>query len=320
MRVRGDRRMPGGNEPGRRDADTLPLAPPAPGSPAVEAHAVAAPGRRPAGGAAAPHQRARGELVLAMRRRGAATVLSDLRQAGCLRARFPRALDPAWPEAVLLNIGGGVVAGDRLDTTVLLGPDAQATVAAQAAERVYRAVDGSPPALVRTRLDVAPGAFLEWLPQDTILFDASALDRHTEIALAADARFLGVECLVFGRAAMGETLRRLVLRDVIRLRRDGRLLLHDALRVDGDAAVLRRRATAAGAGAAGTLLFAAPDAEAARDPLRDALRDFEAGVSAFDGLLLARVLAEDGAALRRAMTAALRVVRGGRRLPAVWTC
>ncbi len=247
-------------------------------------------------------------------------MLSDLRQRGCLRARFPRATSQDRLDAVLLNVGGGIAPGDRLDTAIRLAHDAHATIAAQAAERIYRAASASPPALIRTTLDVAAGACLEWLPQDTILFDDSALDRRTDIALAPTARYLGVESLVFGRAAMGETLRRLVLRDVIRLRRDGRLLLHDALRVDGDAATLRRRATAEGAGAAGTLLLAAPDAEAARDPLRAALGEFEAGVSAFDGLLLARILARDGATLRRAMTAALRVVRGGRTLPAVWTC
>lgn len=268
----------------------------------------------------APHQRARGELALSLRRRGPLTVLSDLRQSGCLRARFPRAASPDRLDAVLLNVGGGIAPGDRLDATIRLAEHARATIAAQAAERIYRAAPGSPPALVRTALDVAAGACLEWLPQDTILFDDSALDRRTDIALAPSARYLGVECLVFGRAAMGETLHRLTLLDVIRLRRDGRLLLHDALRVDGDAATLRHRATAEGAGAAGTLLLAAPDAEAARGPLRAALGEFEAGVSAFDGLLLARILAQDSATLRRAMTAALRVVRGGRTLPAVWTC
>ncbi len=268
----------------------------------------------------APHQRARGELRLAFRRRGPLTVLDDLRQSGCLRARFPRPADPGFPDAVLLNVGGGIAPGDRLDTAVRLAPHASATLAGQACERVYRAAAGSPPALVRTALDLADGATLDWLPQDTILFDDAALDRRTDIALAPTARFLGIESLVLGRAASGETLRRLSLRDTIRVQRDGRLLLHDALRVDGDPALLRHRATAAGAGAFATLLLAAPDAEASLAPLRAALAPFEAGASVLDGLLLARILAPDAAGLRRATTAALRVLRGGRTLPAVWTC
>ncbi len=257
---------------------------------------------------------------MALRRRGAATVLADLRQCGCLRARFPRPADPAWPEAVLLNIGGGVAGGDRLDTTIALADGAQAMVAAPAAERFYRASVRSPPALVRTNLRVGPGASLEWLPQESILFDGSALDRRTEVVLSEEARFLGVEQLVFGRAAMGEVLGRLWLRDVIRVRRAGRLVLHDTLRVDGDAAVLRRRATAEGASAVGTILLAGPDAEGALDAMRDALGGAEAGASAWDGVLLARVLAADGATLRAAVAGALRAVRAGRRLPGVWMC
>ncbi len=268
----------------------------------------------------APHQRARGELALSFRRRGPLTVLDDLRQSGCLRARFPRPPDPEHAEAVLLNVGGGIAPRDRPDTPIRLAENTRVTLAGQAAERIYRAAPASPPALVRTTLDLAADATLEWLPQDTILFDDSALDRRLDITLAQTSRFLGLESLVFGRAASGETLCRLALRDTIRLRRDGRLLLHDALRIDGDATTLRHRATAAAAGACATLLLAAPDAEAFLAPLRTALAPHEAGASAADGLLVARILAPDAAALRRATTAALRVLRGGRTLPAVWTC
>ena len=266
------------------------------------------------------HQRARGELLLALRRRGPLTVLEDLRQSGCLRARFPRSPNPEHPEAVLLNVGGGIAPGDRLDTTIRLAPHASATLAGQAAERIYRAAPASPPALVRTTLEAADHATLEWLPPDTILYDRSALDRRLDITLAPTARFLGIESLVFGRAASGEILRHVALRDTIRLRRDGRLLLHDALRVDGDAATLRHRATAAGTGACATLLLAGLDADTMLAPLRAALVPFEAGASLTDGLLLARILAPDAATLRQATTAALRVLRGGRTLPAVWTC
>ncbi|MGI3778529.1 MAG: urease accessory protein UreD, partial [Janthinobacterium lividum] len=174
--------------------------------------------------------------------------------------------------------------------------------------------------LVRTTLEAADHATLEWLPQDTILYDRSALDRRLDITLAPTARFLGIESLVFGRAASGEVLRHVALRDTIRLRRDGRLLLHDALRIDGDAATLRHPATAAGTGACATLLLAGLDADTMLAPLRAALAPFEAGASLTDGLLLARILAPDAATLRQATTAALRVLRGGRTLPAVWTC
>jgi urease accessory protein len=98
-------------------------------------------------------------------------------------------------------------------------------------------------------------------------------------------------------------------------------VLYDALRLDGAiAAILARPAVAAGAGAAATLVHVASDAETRLAALRAALEGAEAGASASDGLLLARILAADGAALRRAVTRALAALRGGRALPRVWLC
>ncbi len=180
-----------------------------------------------------PLQRAVGDLRVVVKRYEDRTVLDDLRQAGCLKARFPRRVVAGWMDVVTLNTGGGVAAGDRLDISVSAAAGCQVTVSAQAAERFYRALDRDAPSRVRTALTVAAGAALEWLPQETILFDRCALDRRLEIDMAADARFLGVETLVFGRAAMGETVRQASLRDLIRVRRGGALLLHDAIRLDG---------------------------------------------------------------------------------------
>ena len=267
------------------------------------------------------HQRARGELRLSFKSRDVATVLDGLRQDGCLKARFPRPERGAWAGAVLLNTSGGVAGGDRLYTRIQAGPGTRATLAAQAAERFYRALPGAAPAHVRTHLAVLPGAALEWLPQDSILFDRCALDRELHVDLAADAWFLGVEALVFGRAAMGEEVETARLRDVIRVRRAGRLLLHDAVRLDGPVrAVLDRPAVGAGARAAATLVHAAPGAEARLDAVRAALAPFEAGASAWDGLLVARVVAPDGACLRAAIVAGSTAIRDGRPLPRVWTC
>ncbi len=189
-----------------------------------------------------PLQRARGELGIVVKRRELESVLDELRQVGSLKARFPRRITPGWMDIVTLNTSGGIAGGDRLELTIECKAGARATIAAQAAERFYRAREGDAASHVRTRLVVAAGAAMEWLPQETILFDRSSLDRRLEVELAADARFLAVETLVFGRAAMGEQVRAGSLRDLIRVRRDGELLLHDAIRLDGDFALLMRRA------------------------------------------------------------------------------
>src|ERR1700709_1925632 len=121
-------------------------------------------------------QRAVGELRVAVKRSGPETVLDELRQAGCLKARFPRRVVPGWMDIVMLNTGGGVAGGDRLDVASALGAGVRATGAAQGAERFYRALAADAPSRVRTGLTVQAGASLEWLPQETILFDQCALD------------------------------------------------------------------------------------------------------------------------------------------------
>ncbi len=272
------------------------------------------------GDPAATHQRSRGLLRLAWKRRDDTTVLGTMRQEGCLKIRFPRPGPAEWAGAVLINSAGGVAGGDRLRTEIDAGPDTRATVASQAAERFYRALPGSFAEVANT-ITVQAGGALEWLPQETILFDGSALRRTLRVALAGDASFLGVESLVFGRAAMGETLRSAHLRDLIEIRRDGRLLLHDRIRLDGSAAsLLGRRAVAAGGAAVATLIHVAPHAEARLDALRTALAPLEAGASAWDGMLVARIVAENGGCLRAALVAGLRVLRDDRPLPRVWLC
>jgi urease accessory protein len=263
------------------------------------------------------HQRSRGELRLSFKRRGAVTVLDGLRQEGCLKARFPRS-DGA--EAVLLNTSGGVAGGDVLGTVVAAGPGTRASVATQAAERFYRALPGTT-ALVGNEIEVAAGAALEWLPQESIFFDGCSVRRTLRVAMAGDASFLGVESLVFGRRAMGETVRRAEIHDLIEIRRAGRLLLHDRVRLIGDvAAALRRRAIGAGSCAVATVVYVAVDAEVRLETVREGLAGFDAGASAWDGMLLARVVAPDAACLRAAVMAALAILRHGRRLPRVWLC
>lgn len=256
-----------------------------------------------------------------VKRFGPETVLDDLRQVGCLKARFPRRVVPGWMDMVMLNTGGGVVGGDRLDLSFAIGAGGQATIAAQAAERFYRTLAADAPSRVRTSLTVAAGGALEWLPQETILFDRSALDRRLDVDLAPDARFLGIETVVFGRTAMGEQVRQGWLRDLIRVRRGGDLLLHDAIRLDGaiDAA-LARPAIGGGARVVATMVYVAGDAAAKLDAVRDALGAGQAGASVWNGMLVARILGVDSALVRATSVAALAVLREDRPLPRVWYC
>jgi urease accessory protein len=268
-------------------------------------------------------QRAVGELRVAVKRFGAETVLDELRQVGCLKARLPRRAVSGWMDLVMLNTGGGVAGGDRLDLSFRVGAGGQATIAAQAAERFYRALETDPPSRVRTQLTVAAGGALEWLPQETILFDRSALDRRLDVELAEDARFLGVETVVFGRAAMGELVQKGWLRDLIRVRRGGDLLLHDAIRIDGAVdELLRGPAIGNGSNTVATVVCVAPDVDAKLPVLRSVFADAapEVGASVWNGMLVVRILGAGSAMVRRAVVAALAVLREDRPLPRVWLC
>ena len=268
-------------------------------------------------------QRARGELEVRLTERGGATVLDILYQAGCLKARFPRGAVARLvgcrdaehirrdrgrrPADRRLRDRGGSARDNRLAGGRALLPRPE----------------GGGPAQVRTRVSVGEDAMAEWLPQETILFDGSAMIAASISTCRNHAWFIGVEMLVFGRAAMGERVRAGQVRDAIRVRRAGRPIWHDAVRLDGDIdALLRRPAIANGAGAVATLVHVAPDCERLVDAVRAALDGVpaESGVSAWNGMLVARLLASGAAPLRQAVIAALGTLRQGRTLPRVWLC
>ncbi len=264
--------------------------------------------------------RTEGLLRLGFAARDGRTSLADLHQAGAARVRFPSPGEGAPPEAVLLNTAGGLTGGDRIDLSVTLGAGAEATVTTAAAEKIYRARDCE--ASIRVKLTLAPGAQLAWLPQPTILFDQSRLDRRTEVELAGDARFLAVEMLVFGRMAMGEDVHRGACRDAWRVRRDGALAFADTFRAEGAVAgMLDRQGTLAGARAVAMLLYVAPDAEAKLDHVRALLQSAQsvAGASAWNGVLVARALAREGHTLYRDIAPVAEAL-SGRPLPRVWQC
>ena len=199
----------------------------------------------------------------------AAIRLDRLYQQGCARALLPNTHGPV-PEAVLINTSGGVTGGDRLAWRLTAGAGAALTVTTQAAERIYRAAAGA--ARIDTRLAVGPGASLDWLPQETILFDAARLERRLEADLAPDASLIALETIVLGRAAMGERVLTGALSDQWRIRRAGRLVHAEALLAEGDLArAVAGPATLAGARAFATLVLAAPGAEARLDAARGLL-------------------------------------------------
>jgi urease accessory protein len=262
------------------------------------------------------HQRASGLLRLRMGPRG----LASLHHRAPLRVLFPDGERGSAPEAAVANVAGGLAGGDEVLAEIALEAGARATLTGAAAEKIYRSLGED--TRIATRLALGEGAVLEWLPQETILFEGARLDRRMEVSLAPGARLLATEMLVFGRVARGERFATGFLRDAWRVRGPDGLLWADALRLDDPAAQIAAAFGLAGAEACGLLLLAAPDAAAQREAARDATGGQATLVR--PGLLLLRWLgaaAEVRAGLRRALPMLRAAALGGpAALPKLWTC
>jgi urease accessory protein len=264
----------------------------------------------------AGRQRAQAEARGSFARIGERTEAHRLFETGGLRWRFPRSSNPC--EAAIVNTGGGVAGGDSYALSLTLSEGAEVEATTPSAERIYRS-DG-PAAGIATRLKLAPGARLFWLPQETLLFDGARLERRLEVEAASESEFIIAETLAFGRLAMGESRIDAAMSDSWRVRRDGRLVFADETRIDHAGATLDRKTTGAGARALSTIVASAPNIEARLPDLRAAFKaagpGVESGATAFDGLLVVRLLAASSERLRAALLAAI-VALGGRK-PRLW--
>jgi urease accessory protein len=239
-----------------------------------------------------------------------------LHESGSLRVRFPSP-EAQGLSAVFVNTAGGVAGGDRFDIDIAAGEGSRLTVTTAAAEKVYRS--HGPVAGVNIALRAAPDAHLAWLPQETILFDQARVERRITIDLAERASLLLCEIVVFGRAAMGERLLHGHFVDRWRVRRGGRLVFAETVRLDGDiGAKLGRLAVAKGGVAVGTALIA-PGDETTVERIRKTSDAFggEVGISAWNGFAMARFCAQDAARLRADMMTVLGAA-GGAALPRLW--
>ena len=266
-------------------------------------------------------QRASGESRVAFDLRDGRTRLGDLYQRDPCRVLFPQSEPGEPPQAVHLTTSGGVTDGDSLKMAIEIGPGATAVATTQAAEKIYRAAKGGGHCAIDVAVRVAEGASLEWLPQETIVFEGARLKRRTMAEVEPGGSLLACEMVVLGRAASGETFTKGLLLDSWSVRRPdprkaGRLAWTDTLRVEG------QTPTGAGFGAANAFATVIgvwdapqPQFEKARALLEGAA-DVRAGVTLVNGVMVARLLGE-ATMVRHAAIRFLTDFRG-RRLPRVW--
>src|SRR6478752_5765172 len=259
--------------------------------------------------------RAQGAVRFGVHLQDGVTRRGILHESGSLRVRFPSP-EQEGLSGVFVNTAGGIAGGDRFDIDITAGEGARLTLTTAAAEKVYRATGAA--SELNITLKAEAGAHLAWLPQETILFDRARMSRRTDIDLAEGASLLLCEIVVFGRAAMGERMEQGAFVDRWRLRRGGKLVFAETVRLDGDiGAKLARSAVTKGGAAIGTALIV-PGDEALIERLRDASESFggEVGISAWNCFAMARFCAQDAARRCADMMAVL--ARTGAALPRLW--
>ncbi|MDR3474016.1 MAG: urease accessory protein UreD [Devosia sp.] len=261
-------------------------------------------------------QRARGLGRVTTQLLDGRTRIAQLYQEGAAKIRLPNTHDNGL-QAVLMNTAGGLTGGDHLQWHAEAAPGGHLVLTTPACERIYRSLGTD--ATVETRLAAGPGARLDWLPQETILFEGSRLDRRLDVDLAEDATLLAVESVLLGREAMGEAARDSRLVDNWRIRRGGRLIHAEATRLSADALERDSLSLLSGALAFATILYVNADAPRRLEAVRALPDQSGLGSSAIGERLIIRALAPSGLALRRLIVPIIAMLSGVGALPRLWS-
>lgn len=164
-------------------------------------------------------------LRLGLQQRGVKTVLATTRHIGPLRVQRP-----FYPEAdgcchvYLLHPPGGMVIGDSLQIDADIGADAGALLTTPSAGKIYGAQGSRLRQQQKINLKIQNGACLEWLPQETIVFDGANGNLQTVVCLTGSATFFGWDIVRLGRTASGEKFTRGQCKQIIEVWRDNQPL------------------------------------------------------------------------------------------------
>jgi len=266
----------------------------------------------------------RAELALAFERRAERTVLAARRHDGPLVVQ-----KPFYPEggavchAIVVHPPAGIAGGDELEVAVQNARGAHSLLTTPGAGKWYRSAGSW--ARQRLEFQVAEDACLEWLPQETIVFDGALAQLETEVRLAGDARYIGWEIVCLGRTGSGESFERGACRMRTKVTRDGTLQWVERASIVGGGRLLAARACLANQPVCGTLIVAAPviGAElvaACREPAPSV---GDGAVTTVPGVLIARYLGGSAEAARRYFSVLWHVVRPavlgrGATVPRIW--
>ena len=239
---------------------------------------------------------------------GNGTVLSERDHDGPLVVQKP--LYPEGQEichAIIVHPPGGIAGGDELTLNARTEENASALLTTPGAAKWYRSA--GPWAKQSVAFDVQ--GTLEWLPQETIVFDGALAQTSYDVNLGADAALIGWDIVCLGRTGSGERFARGSYRTSIQVRRGGKLLWLERGRVEGGGGLMDSHAGLAGEPVFGTLFASASNLN---QELLNATRLVEpeegrGAVTLLPGILLARYLGGSGEAARRYFIALWRILR-----------
>ncbi len=265
-------------------------------------------------------------LELGFERRDSSTILARREHYGPLRVQ--KALYPegeAVCHAIVLHPPSGIAGGDQLDIAVDVGPGAHALLTTPGAGKWYRSAGAW--AGQKLNFNIEADATLEWLPQESIVFDGARANMQSRVKLAADARFIGCEVLCLGRRAGGERFEHGELRLATRIERAGKPIWLERGGMPGGGDLLTSPAGLAGFSVSGTQLVLGPNLDAgllaACRQIVSAETDARVGVTLLPDLLVARYLGHASEAARDWFAALWQVLRPaviGRaaQMPRIW--
>jgi urease accessory protein len=240
---------------------------------------------------------------------------------------------PFYPEssdmcqAVIIHPPGGVVGGDKLEMTVKVGTSANAQITTPGAAKWYKA-NGNV-SRQGIKLDIGAGGALEWVPQETIFFDNVHVELDHQVLLEKEASYIGCEILCFGRTASGESFINGQIGQRTSIRRDGKLVWFEQIRLQGSSSAMKNPLGLGGHTVCATLIAVGKAVSA--DLLNEARAGAaeisggggEFGISQLTSLSVARYLGNSSEIARRIMLntwGLLRPVMLGRQamVPRMW--
>ncbi len=219
-------------------------------------------------------------------------------------------------DVVLINTSGGLTGGDDFKFSALIGEGSELTVTTQAAERVYQSTDGA--ANVINNIEISADAHCSWIPQETIIYNHGHLARALNVNIEKRGKFLGVETLVFGRHAMGETIDKINLSDRWHITYDNSPAYIEQLKIESPEQ-LSSPFGFAGAKAMSNLVYIGEDAKHKLEPIRSILEKVSTlgAASAWNNNLVIRLLGHDARILRQDLITILRALNN-KPIPQVW--